>query len=135
MGNRSAYFFELKTNHRFRKDPKWGQLLNRYRDHGPTVEDVNLVNSRLLNQRNSNTTIPPTKTNIDRMAINDAIFANHLKETHSKDPAQAPPSHTICIKAAKLQWKIKNSETKKKNINVSTKMLLTFFMHVLAKHT
>jgi hypothetical protein len=39
------------------------------------------------------------------MAINDGIFFNHLKDTHSKDPNVLPPEHTLCIKAGNLFWK------------------------------
>jgi hypothetical protein len=46
-----------------------------------------------------------TSTNKDRMAINDGIFAKHLENTHSKNPNDVPPSHTICIKAGDLMFK------------------------------
>ncbi|KAG7367433.1 PIF1-like helicase [Nitzschia inconspicua] len=64
-------FMELKTNHRFGSIGK---------------------------------NIPPdavyaTKTNVDRMAINDAIFVKHLEKTHFTDPNRQPPMHTLCIKA------------------------------------
>lgn len=41
-------------------------------------------------------------TNIDRTAINDGIFANHLKATHSKNANDPIPSHTICIKSSNV---------------------------------
>ena len=96
--------------------------MGRYRDEGPSVRDINMVNSRLLKYRdNSFEQVLPqnstyaTKTNIDRMAINDGIFANHLMNTHSKDPKILPPLHTVCIKAGDLQWKVKRKEYKNFN--------------------
>ena len=54
--------------------------------------------------------IPPdvvyaTRTNLDRAAINEAIFAEHLRQTHSKNPNVSPPMHTICIMASEPKWK------------------------------
>jgi PIF1-like helicase len=44
-------FLELNTNHRFKNDKNWGQLLCRYRDVGPTPEDIHKINKRVLNSR------------------------------------------------------------------------------------
>lgn len=105
-------FFELRTNHRFSNDPGWGQLLERYRDTGPTNEDIDLINSRVVGSANgpSVSDIPcdvtyATRTNKDRMAINDGIFLEHLSSTHSKDPNITPPRHTICVKCSELAWR------------------------------
>ena len=105
-------FLELKKNHRFLADKPWGDLLTRFRDFGPTVEDVEKINTRVVGSQNGPTEadIPigatyATKTNKDRMAINDAIFANHLKHTHSKDANVPPPRHTICVMASNLKFK------------------------------
>ena len=38
------------------------------------------------------------------MAINDGIFASHIRATHSTNPFVLPSQHTICIKASNLQW-------------------------------
>jgi hypothetical protein len=104
-------FLELKTNHRFKKDPVWGRTLSRYREFGPTENDIQAINSRIINSAKgpSENDIPndvtyATKTNVDRMAINDGIFASHIRATHSTNPTVLPPEHTICIKAGKLQW-------------------------------
>ena len=105
-------FLELKTNHRFRLDPPWGTILETFRDEGPSNGDVATINTRVVGSKHGPTEkdIPPnvvyaTKTNLDRAAINDAIFAKHLENTHSKDPNVDPPMHTICIKASNLKWK------------------------------
>jgi hypothetical protein len=105
-------FLELKTNHRFKKDPAWGKTLSRYRRDGPTEQDVKRINStRVINSAKGpkESEIPKdvtyaTKTNVDRMAINDGIFASHIRATHSTNPFVLPSQHTICIKASNLQW-------------------------------
>jgi hypothetical protein len=92
-------------------DPDWGKRLARYRNDGPKEEDIEIINTRVLNNEFGvkETDIPTnityaTKTNIDRMAINDGIFARHLEKTHSQNPSVPPPEHTICIKASDVQW-------------------------------
>ena len=42
-------FLELRTNHRFTKDPVWGQTLSRFRKDGPTEQDIQRINSRVIN--------------------------------------------------------------------------------------
>jgi hypothetical protein len=104
-------FFELRKNHRFKDDKKWGKLLDQFRDIGPTKDDVKLINSRVIGTAKgpSLDNIPEnavyaTKTNMDRMAINDDIFAKHVAKTCSRDSNVEPPKHTICIKASALKW-------------------------------
>ncbi|KAG7352578.1 PIF1-like helicase [Nitzschia inconspicua] len=99
-------FMELKTNHRFGKDLVWGKLLGRFRDHGPTTDEVATINARVVGACNGpleknvpSDAVYATKTNVDRMAINDAIFVKHLEKTHFTDPNRQPPMHTLCIKA------------------------------------
>ncbi|KAG7372116.1 PIF1-like helicase [Nitzschia inconspicua] len=99
-------FMELKTNHRFGKDLVWGKLLGRFRDHGPTTDEVATINARVVGARNGpleknvpSDAVYATKTNVDRMAINDAIFEKRLEKTHFTDPNRQPPMHTLCIKA------------------------------------
>jgi PIF1-like helicase len=106
-------FLELKTNHRFKNDPKWGEILCRFRNEGPTIEDVNtIINTRVLESPTGPraSDIPAdstyaTASNLDCVAINDGIFAKHLASTHSKNPNVEPPKHMICIKASNLKWK------------------------------
>ena len=84
-------FLELKTNHRFKEDPSYGACMARMRNEGPTTEDVEYLNSRLIGSENgpSADEIPSdvtyaTASNHDRVAINDGIFAQHLIRTHSQ---------------------------------------------------
>jgi hypothetical protein len=35
--------------------------------------------------------------NLDRAAINNGIFAEHIKDTHSTDKSVPPPAHTLMI--------------------------------------
>ena len=41
-----------------------------------------------------------TCLNKDKEAVDAEIFYMHLEHTHSLDPCQTPPSHTIIIKGA-----------------------------------
>jgi len=51
------------------------------------------------------------KNNLDRCAINDAIFSKILSQTHSKDFRINPPGFTLCIKEALGMMKIKSDTT------------------------
>ncbi|KAG7368547.1 PIF1-like helicase [Nitzschia inconspicua] len=109
-------FMELKVNHRFEKDPGWGKLLERFRDKGPTTDEVAVINSRVVGSHKGplEKNIPPdavyaTKTNVDRMAINDAIFVNHLEKTHSTDANVQPLMHTLCIKGGNLRFHVRGT--------------------------
>jgi PIF1-like helicase len=121
-------FFELKTNHRFNEDLQWGNILTRFRNEGPSADDVTRINRRVIGSTNgpSASDIPAdatyaTSSNLDRVAINDGIFSNHLASTHSKDPSVEPPKHTICIKASNLKW---TSNGKKTPLNQISKDIL-----------
>ena len=102
--------FELRTNHRFHNDKAWGKLLERYRDNGPSSNDVDKINRRVVDTPNGpkSTDIPScavyaVKSNIDRCAINDGVFVNHVHQSCSQDPSVAPPLHTICIQSSELR--------------------------------
>ena len=43
-------FLELKTNHRFKDDPEWGELLERYRADGPSTQDIEAINKRVVGE-------------------------------------------------------------------------------------
>jgi hypothetical protein len=43
--------------------------------------------------------------NLDRVAINNGIFAEHIKRTHSTDRSVRIPDHTLIIRSDKLTWK------------------------------
>ena len=101
-------FLELRTNHRFRHDPQWGLLLQSMRDEGLTKEQVDFVNKRIVNEKSK---IPSeiscaTCGNKDKCAINEGIFLQHLKKTHSKNINVQPPFHTIVVMASNLKFHI-----------------------------
>ena len=101
-------FLELRTNHRFKHDPDWGLLLQSMRDEGLTMEQVDFVNRRVVSE---NSNIPndvsyATHTNKDKSAINEGIFLQHLKRTHSKNINDQPPFHTIVVMASNLKFHI-----------------------------
>ena len=102
---------ELKTNHRFHDDVRWGLRLERVFEHGPNEEDTAAINSRIVKFENS---IPQVQTpfplayavdsNKDRCAINTGIFAFHLKTYHSKQKNDKVPFFTICVRASQLEY-------------------------------
>jgi hypothetical protein len=63
-------------------------------------------------------------TNVERNAINDAIFAQHLGKTHSKIESVPLPMHTIVIKASKLKWKKQGKKREYVDMNGIAKDLL-----------
>lgn len=82
----SKQIIGIQEDNRYRRN-----LLQRYQSNGPTEEDVQIINKRVIWKQNDLTEndIPhdathAVKLNPDRCAINDTIFANHLAETHSK---------------------------------------------------
>ena len=106
-------FLELKTNHRFTEDKEWGELLQNARTEGASADQLKIINSRVVCEANhiTESDIPhdivyAVKSNKDKAAINDGLFALSISKTHSKDPNVEPPLHTICIKASEIYFKI-----------------------------
>jgi hypothetical protein len=58
--------------------------------------------------------------NVERNAINDAMFAQHLRKTHSKIQSAPLPQHTIVIKASKLKCKRKGKKLEHVDVNAPT---------------
>jgi PIF1-like helicase/Helitron helicase-like domain at N-terminus len=107
-------FLPLEGNHRFAKDPLYGDIMYRFREGVPTKQDFDVLNSRVLSSISSGKVKPEDMPdgvthavyrNSDRDAINNGIFYHHIKSTHSKDSSTTPPDHTIMIKAGELKWK------------------------------
>jgi hypothetical protein len=48
--------------------------------------------------------------NVDKSAINNGVFAKHLKKTHSTNPCDQMPLHTIIIHSDDLTWKSNQSK-------------------------
>ena len=72
-------FIELQGKHRFNDDPEWGEILIRFRDGVPTLEDFARINERVIT---SDTALPQdikhaTNRNSERDAINAAVFKQH----------------------------------------------------------
>ena len=106
-------FIELTGEHRFKKDPEFGRILKRIREGNPTEEDIATLNTRVINGDHPHA---PTMAdlpddlsyavheNADRCAINNSIFAEHLKATHSKDKNVPPPKHTLAVLSDEIYW-------------------------------
>ena len=88
-----------------------GKLLERYRSDGPSKKDIPKINTQVLGEGKYLTEedLPDdicyaAKSNLDRNAINDAIFKKVIQETHSKDLSEPPTTFIICIKASLNVW-------------------------------
>ena len=78
-------FIELQGMHRFKDDPEWGFLLRRFRDGLATIQDINIINSRVVTE---NDALPQniryaTYFNRDRDAINAALFEQRCMDMQS----------------------------------------------------
>ncbi len=88
--------------------------MNHFCDGKPTIKDIQTLNSHVVpafteHHLIGNNNLPQgisyaTYYNKDKDAINAGIFHHHLKHTHSQNPFDKPPSHTLIIKAADLIW-------------------------------
>jgi len=124
-------FLELTSNHRFSEDPEWGEILQRCRSEGLNQQDASLINARVIGSAvgPKESEIPDdvtyaVKTNLDRNAINDAIFMQHLQKTHSRIDSAPMPQHTIVVKASRLKWKKKGTRREYVDFSAIAKDLL-----------
>jgi len=92
-------------NHRFEKDVKWGELLDRLRLGILTVEDYDFLDTRVVGP---NLSIPVEgdvqlsyvcPTNYQRNRITENNFEDMLKKTHPmQGSSESPPENTVIIK-------------------------------------
>jgi hypothetical protein len=110
-------FIELTGQHRFKTDPSFGAIMNRVHKGCPTTADIALLNSRVLNGTHPNSPkesdMPDDVAyavyrNADKSAINNGVFAEHIKKTHSMDPSVPIPLHTLVVRSDDLTWKCNN---------------------------
>ena len=98
----------LDNNHRFKEDPKYGELLKRMWSGDLTREDRVLINTRVIGK--NGLTLPSSfgskdvcyacPTNIERNAISAGNFQKHVMKTHPPvNDDKLPPDHTIIIEA------------------------------------
>ncbi|KAG7352450.1 AAA domain containing protein [Nitzschia inconspicua] len=73
------------------------------------VDEVSFAHKGPLEKNIPPDAVYATKTNVDRMAINDAIFVKHLEKTHSTDANVQPLMHTLCIKAGTLRFHVRGT--------------------------
>jgi hypothetical protein len=107
-------FIELTGQHRFKDDLDYGALMKRLHDGCSTDDDIDLINSRVLNGDHPDApTMEDIPENIayavyrnaDKSAINNGVFAEHIKKTHSTNPLDCPPLHTLIVRSDELKWK------------------------------
>ena len=117
-------FIELKGLHRFKQDLEWGKLLYRFRNGEVTEEDIDTINSRVVD---INTKLPSnikyaTYYNKDRDAINTALFENRCME-QSKNFNNTSFSDTLMIFSDNI--KIRDGSKKYIPFNNKTKFSTT----------
>jgi hypothetical protein len=107
-------FIELSGQHRFKEDPDFGDIMKRIRNGQGTNADIAVLNTRVIGADHPNAPtmadLPDDITyavyrNQNRSAINNGIFAEHIRKTHSTDPNKPPPFHTLIIRSDDLTWK------------------------------
>lgn len=112
-------FVELKGQHRYSQDKKYGGIMKRFREGVPTDADFELINSRVVprNERRRKGRLYGRRElayavykNKSRSRVNNLVFLEHLKNTHSKDPKVSPPQHTLIVKSDELRWSTNNKE-------------------------
>jgi hypothetical protein len=106
-------FIELWGQHRFKDDPEYGNIMKRIRDGEGTENDIARLNTRVIGGEHPDSpTIADLPNNLtyavfrnqNRSAINNGIFAEHLRKTHSTDPNKPPPFHTMIIRSDDITW-------------------------------
>jgi hypothetical protein len=80
-------YIELEGKHRFKDDPEWGELLFRFRNGVPTIQDIRRINERICLSADD---LPPniryaTFRNRDRDAINTAVFMKYCSARKNGD--------------------------------------------------
>jgi hypothetical protein len=107
-------FIELTGQHRFKDDPSYGDIMTRLHGGYPTADDIALLNSRVLDGDHPDAPktcdLPADMSyavyrNVDKSAINNGIFAEHIRKTHSTNPTAPIPMHTLVIRSDDLTWK------------------------------
>ena len=105
-------FVELKIAHRYKNDPIWAGIMQRFHDGKLKQSDFDLLDSRVISRNLSDMShIDQTDVQIacpynhDRVAMNNAVFLSHLQNTHSKDPSVCPPRHTIVVTSGDMRWR------------------------------
>ena len=101
-------YLPLNSNHRFKEDKRWGDILSKFRSDGPSQGDVDFINSKVIED---GTEIPANATyavykNKNRCAINEAIFKKYLEKNHTNNPEDIP-KNAICIMSSITKLKRK----------------------------
>jgi hypothetical protein len=112
-------YIELQGQHRFQNDIAFGNIMQRMRNGHVTKADIDCLNTRVVNADHPNapkTVDLPTNLkyavfkNVNRCAINNGVFYEHLTKTHSKDPNVPPPLHTLIVRSDDLTWKFNKKQ-------------------------
>ena len=112
----------LQTNHRFKDDPCFGELLDRYRKNEWTLKDIDTINKRMIDDDKD--IVPYGKIGAfyacsidkDRNVISTRIFTEHVQRNHpdaNEDLKDLNDCDRIPLNVVILEGTIYHSETKK----------------------
>jgi hypothetical protein len=88
--------------------------MKRMHDGDTTNDDIDVLNSRVIGGDHPDSPtmedIPDDVAyavyrNVDKSAINNGVFAEHIKKTNSTNPLNPPPFHTLIVRSDDLTWK------------------------------
>ena len=85
------YFF-LKSGHRFVNDPQYGRLVERFSNGTVTREDIQTINSRLIDDNKEKGDIIDTSdiyytcaVNTEKNSITTSIFKDYINIRHPRE--------------------------------------------------
>ena len=97
-------YIELTGKHRFKQDPKWGEVLTRFRDGELTAEDMDYINSREVKpgQKLPQNIQFAVHENQDKDRLNTLVFH---EETLTRSAAQLDLTNTLLVLAGDVKIK------------------------------
>jgi hypothetical protein len=106
----------LESNHRFKDDPEYGEILKRIRSNTHTEADIQAINTRFVKDK---TDLPPVgeevcyacSFNKERNSVSQAIFQQLIDKNPNVESDEAPSDEVIVIEAVLSQRKKKCSKT------------------------
>jgi hypothetical protein len=94
----------LESNHRFREDPEYGELLKRIRSNTHTQGDIETINSRFVENRddlpsNGEEVCYACAYNKERNSVSQGIFQAYIKSNPVIDSYEDPCDEVVVIEA------------------------------------
>ena len=90
-------YVELEGNWRFSKDPEWGEVNRRFREGKPTIQDVNLINTRFNRDNVPRGIQVASYANQNRDAVNSSVFEDFCSVHGSNAPGKYLKSAVMAL--------------------------------------